>query len=246
MCFGQAVFFLLHVSVCCHFVSLLTWVMSVGMNCCGRVCYTFSCLHLLVLDFVIRIAIRILLTLNMRTKGRGKIRPGSHENISLNEHYNANGVGVCVSPEVHPCGYVMSVDPAHQEPTADVLRGKTKLDDSAFHIQRGFPNAYASHSGGRQSMNGEQYFIFPFDYMYTIFFLMFGCHYVCYVLHVVDGLPPLLSPGQELSAYGQSGVVPAIVSGTNGEQYFIFPFDYMYTIFFDVSVSLCLLCVACS
>ena len=138
------------------FVSLLTWVMSVGMNCCGRVCCTFSCLQLLVPNFVIRIAIRILLTLNMRTKGRGKIRPGSHENISLNEHYNANGVGVCVSPEVHPCGYVMSVDPAHQEPTADVLCGKTKLDDSAFHIQRGFPNAYASHSGGRQSMNGEQ------------------------------------------------------------------------------------------
>ena len=62
--------------------------------------------------------------------------------------------------------------------------------------------------------NGEQYFIFPLDYMYTIFFLMFRCHYVCYVLHVADSLPPLLSPGQELAAYGQSGVVPATVSRT--------------------------------
>ena len=47
----------------------------------------------------------------------------------------------------------------------------------------------------------------------VLFFWMFVCHYVCYVLHVVDGVRPLLSLGQELPLYGQSGVVRATVSG---------------------------------
>ena len=66
------------------------------------------------------------------------------------------------------------------------------------------------------------------------FFWMFDYHYVCYLLHVVGSLPPAVCAGQELPAYGQLGLVSAIVSGSNGEQYFTFAPGCMYSIFFSV------------
>ena len=91
----------------------------------------------------------------MRTKGKGKIRPISHENISLNEQYNASEVGVCVSSEVDSSGYVVSVESAHQEPTADGLRVTSASGDSGFHIQRTFPDACTLNGGGHRFMSGE-------------------------------------------------------------------------------------------
>ncbi|PWA43646.1 hypothetical protein CTI12_AA407850 [Artemisia annua] len=89
----------------------------------------------------------------MRTKGKGKIRTSSHENICLNELHTATGVGVCVSSDMHTHGDVVSADPGHQQVSRVVPRPRTKLDDTSFDAQRDFANTLASGSGGHRFIN---------------------------------------------------------------------------------------------
>ena len=96
----------------------------------------------------------------MRIKGKGKIRPGNHENICSNEVHTANELGVCVSSTTHPSVDFAFVNPGYQQPPRVVMRQKRKLDDTSFHVDTGLPNALVSESSGHPSINGNEHLIF--------------------------------------------------------------------------------------